>query len=416
MPLSIWASPLSSFTFQDIAEFVDGRFPEDEQLEYKAAKHNEQSNKLEYTADLLETIVAFANTGGGVILLGVSDDTHGRPESILGIDRGGKRNSDPEGSIRNACAAGIEPHVAIDTRLVEDDSGGNELPRRVLIIRVRAGRLPPYSQRGRGIMIRHGDHDRVATVREIEALFSRRQDAENVPAPPWRRIQGQVFTTGSFAVEAYQTPHLMAGLTPSFPIEAVPIDERTDEAFTEICRAWFRNAQCLVRLPDGMTYDPALLKTYNPDLVVRTNYGAAFSDGTIGVRMKLTDAEALGDPTSRPLHLNALGIADLLFRTLRDAREWPSRVCRYDGVLYCRLSLTNLTEAHFGNEPAIPSPQALWNYEAEWARSEDLEALIHGGMASLARQLQMPSYSTIRNSIQVTLNGLKETRSFTVPS
>ncbi len=119
------------------------------QLEYK-----ERLGK-EHNREFAETIAAFANSYGGVILLGVADDA-----TVVGFDP--LKMKDTVASIVRANVSEyIEPsitQVSVDGKPVQ-------------VIQVPKGERPPYEANGR-VMVRAGATDRVATPEEIRGMVT----------------------------------------------------------------------------------------------------------------------------------------------------------------------------------------------------------------------------------------------------
>ncbi len=69
-----WQQAMSGLDFATVAEFVAEAIPEDEHVEYKGPTYNSQSRRLEITSEALETVVAFANSGGGMLFYGIEED------------------------------------------------------------------------------------------------------------------------------------------------------------------------------------------------------------------------------------------------------------------------------------------------------------------------------------------------------
>lgn len=63
--MSLWHKPASEITFADIDAFCQSMQPEGARLDYKG---------IAFPKDLAKTIAAFANTMGGLIILGVDAD------------------------------------------------------------------------------------------------------------------------------------------------------------------------------------------------------------------------------------------------------------------------------------------------------------------------------------------------------
>ncbi len=94
--------------------------------------------KREYTDDIVKTVIAFANTNGGELLIGVDDNG-----SITGVD-----NTDTTMlKVTNAVRDSIRPDVTLftlcETRTIKGKS--------IIAINVQKGTAPPYYLAGKGI-------------------------------------------------------------------------------------------------------------------------------------------------------------------------------------------------------------------------------------------------------------------------
>lgn len=110
--------------------------------------------KERYSSRLLETIVAFANTRGGQILVGVDDKRH-QIVSLVQPDREVEK-------VLNACRQAIDPPIEPAVRIVQLAEG------RVVWLQVeRTGRM---QSKGGTVYVRHGRQTRRATAAEIRRL------------------------------------------------------------------------------------------------------------------------------------------------------------------------------------------------------------------------------------------------------
>lgn len=94
--------------------------------------------KREYTPDVIKTIIAFANTGGGTIYLGVTDDG-----SVLGIE-------DVDGTmlkVGNAIRDSVKPDVTLFVDYRQERMDGKH----ILAVSVQKGTSSPYYLAGKGI-------------------------------------------------------------------------------------------------------------------------------------------------------------------------------------------------------------------------------------------------------------------------
>lgn len=147
---------------------------ESERVEFKSTvRWNLHSHKPGKEMELawLKTVVAFLNTGGGVILIGVSDD--GR---IVGLDRDGFPNDDKclrhiDNLIDQHVGSGQRPWVTV--RLVTVGE------RKVLMIRCRPSTKPAFLLSGKeeAFYVRSGPASRKLQPSEILAYLEARRKA-----------------------------------------------------------------------------------------------------------------------------------------------------------------------------------------------------------------------------------------------
>lgn len=131
---------------------------EDENVEFKREPGN----------DFLESFVSFANAKGGMILLGVDNDSN-----IVGYDEVLDRLRD---KITNKILSNVQPAtIKFSLQRVEFDSTSLEGKKlAVIAITVYEGNNKPYYLRGKGILIRHGGTDSWITPSELDEIYSKR--------------------------------------------------------------------------------------------------------------------------------------------------------------------------------------------------------------------------------------------------
>ncbi|RDB59708.1 AAA family ATPase [Gordonibacter sp. 28C] len=123
--------------------------------------------KREYSKTVLKTVVAFANTDGGVIYLGIDDSG-----TICGL-------SDPDAvllSATNAIRSSIKPDAAMVVQCKRQKMHGKQVVR----IRVERGAKRPYylsnkGMRPEGVYVRQGSASFMATEAEIASLLKETQ-------------------------------------------------------------------------------------------------------------------------------------------------------------------------------------------------------------------------------------------------
>jgi hypothetical protein len=110
-------------------------------------------------SDILETIVAFSNSVGGWVFIGIDDNAVVRDVNEKGIsDR-----------IMNALVDSCEP--PIDPEIFSIRVEGKE----VVVIEVKAGVDKPYNYKNRGVYVRRNGTTRIASRFELDGLKPRSQ-------------------------------------------------------------------------------------------------------------------------------------------------------------------------------------------------------------------------------------------------
>jgi len=105
--------------------------------------------------DFMKTVVAFANTNGGTIFLGVGTDAR-----LIGFDEDVKDKITD--LIANYCDPPIE--LQIDSKVPVKD-------KKITLVRVPEGTNKPYLLRNRGIIVRKGSTDRQITRIELDDIY-----------------------------------------------------------------------------------------------------------------------------------------------------------------------------------------------------------------------------------------------------
>lgn len=131
---------------------------ETDEVEFKA-RLGEKDNKM--SDEFLESLASFANTKGGVILLGVDDNCN-----VIGTDEDVGKLTD---RITHRMPTAIEPaDIKFQVESVEIDE------QRVVLIRVFEGEHKPYIMKGKGILVRSNSSDRAVTRAELDIIYQDR--------------------------------------------------------------------------------------------------------------------------------------------------------------------------------------------------------------------------------------------------
>ena len=179
----LFSLPFEEIKLSDVQELLaGGGYPESDQVEYKQYLpgrdgpdnwHKDQSKGIgDYARDkILSEIVAFANSHGGHLIIGIqeSDD---KPKRAIGITPA-PACADLADRLRQAAFANIEPRLAfLQVKSVPTDEQGNG----VLVVRVAQSRASPHRlsstrpDTARQCYVRRGDSTETLTMREIQDL------------------------------------------------------------------------------------------------------------------------------------------------------------------------------------------------------------------------------------------------------
>ena len=195
---------LSRLTFDDIKSFCDQGFSEGLRIEYK--------EDFPRNVKLAETICAFANTQGGIILIGVqAENRTNKPTAIPGIEL----REGLEEKVINICLSHISPTIAPEVRVCDFKSEPEKdvSDRAILFIRVRSSYVAPhYLLKDNRISVRVHNRNSLADLQTIESLIGRRE----------KTISEGVTSSVSYDIkeinvenEAYET----VAVAPQFPSE-----------------------------------------------------------------------------------------------------------------------------------------------------------------------------------------------------
>ena len=127
---------------------------ENQHIEFKKELNNRDKEEF------IESVVAFANGEGGAILVGVDDKSN-----IVGFNPD-KFEEQIINSIRSRCDPFIEPEI----KLVKIDD------KPINIVRISKGTNKPYTLRDRGVYVRSGSTDRIASRIELDEFYKEKNN------------------------------------------------------------------------------------------------------------------------------------------------------------------------------------------------------------------------------------------------
>jgi predicted HTH transcriptional regulator len=144
--------------FCRISEIIDNRPQEGFLLDFKQ----------EWSEKTLRTVASFANTFGGLLFVGISEE-NAKPKEIIGI----QSNCEIKTQIASSIASNISPTPPYD---IAECSSPGEPAKRLCIVRVRkSAQLHLLTKKNeQPVYVRNADESRPAQAAELRALIEQR--------------------------------------------------------------------------------------------------------------------------------------------------------------------------------------------------------------------------------------------------
>jgi len=127
-------------------------------------KNLEFKSKIKEPERFVRAVVAFANTKGGRIILGV-DENNGKYVSVTEPDKSKE-------SIMNFIAQYCDPKIDVNFQYSQE--------LKILVVEVPEGNEKPYHLKDEGVFVRHGATNRHASRSESDNLLKRENLDSNV--------------------------------------------------------------------------------------------------------------------------------------------------------------------------------------------------------------------------------------------
>jgi len=180
----LYTKPIEQIEWSDIEQFCQQKTKEGAYLDYKR----------EFPAQLEKTIAAMANTLGGVIIIGVAEDSKSTPVlPLVGIpfERG------LEERITGIILSNMVPPVFPEMQVVRDESG----EKAVIVVRIPQSNQTPHAiARNTKVYLRTGNvnnPEELATIDEMEWLRDKRSKSEDLRQKLYSRACDRFLTLGT---------------------------------------------------------------------------------------------------------------------------------------------------------------------------------------------------------------------------
>jgi hypothetical protein len=163
----IYTKPIADINWEDVENFCEQKIPENAYLDYKE----------NFPQNLYKSIAAFANTLGGLILIGVEEDNENKPVlPVKGInfDRGLSER------IMNIILSNITPPVFPEIQIVTNYKGNSA----IVIIRIPQSNQTPHAiNNNTQVYIRTGNKNNPEKYANLDRIFwlnNQREKATNL--------------------------------------------------------------------------------------------------------------------------------------------------------------------------------------------------------------------------------------------
>jgi hypothetical protein len=220
--MSLFTKRISEVQFDDVNNFFNLKLREDLRLDYKA----------DFPSDPAQLIIAFANTAGGIILIGIkANKTTNIPEAILGVPL----TAGLEEKVTDIAMSRIRPPIAPEVKVCSYKSQADipQADRAIVVIRVSQSEMSPHSDvHNNAIWIRNHNKCEQASLDTIEQLLERRDKRTQMR----ERMEQEV---NEVATKALHELPLRDGrlryyeirFSPAFPLR-ITFDKSTDDFLT----------------------------------------------------------------------------------------------------------------------------------------------------------------------------------------
>jgi hypothetical protein len=367
--MSLLTAPINDITWDDVEGFCQQKTPEGAVLDYKE----------DFPNNLEKTLAAMANTLGGIILIGVEEDTENRPVvPVKGIEF--KRGLSER--VVNIILGNITPPFIPEVTVASDVNQ----KRALIIIRIAQSHQTPHAISGNTqVYLRTGNRNKpeeLASVDHVEWLMDGRKKAEQFKDRLYKQAEARLMT---------------------LRLENVTKTKTTEELKAALPASWLLLSLCPLYPKERLVDPPAMYQVYR-DSEVNLYRGQSVFPPENGSYRIVQDGfiRQSDDENTFYLELNSFGL--YLYKQ-SIAREYPDQVYK---VIWSSEICRHLDEF-------IDSSIKYYRLLGYWGTLE-FRAALEAVKGCVLREINRNSYSPaltspdneIRFSTIVTAGALKE--------
>lgn len=386
----MFTKPLSQAEYSDV-EFFCNTFGEGVRVEYKS----------EMIKEIPKIISAFANTLGGIIVIGVeTDKVQNRVIAVNGIDN----KSGIEESIISSSLQGIYPSVIPEIKIIDIPEKKNKI---LVVIKVHESKDAPHAiQNSTRVYIRTGSVSQpyeFAEIDRIEYMLKRREKSTELKRDLIQDARLRIDTLLR-VINGPREPYFYVAISPVFPYNPLI---SLDELYAFCSRVPYNSTEYLgvdnpQRIVDG------ICKFYGKsgDFSYReiNHYGLVFACETLDKRPSRWKGG--NDKADEKLYIVFAQFIFIIGRALKLAKLFYDK-CTYLGNLEVGVSVKNVSgECLLYNEEGFPQFDKFQSvdsnsYSSEIITVEDIDSRLLDIVTSLTRNILWVFDCSITDSQQM---------------
>jgi len=374
---TLFTKPLSQIEYSDVEAFC-GTFGEGVRVEYKR----------EMIKEIPKIISAFANTLGGIIVIGAeTDKVQNKVISIDGVDKKGGIKE----SIVSSSLNGIYPAAIPDVEVIEIPGKKDKV---LVVVKVYESAQAPHAiQNSTRVYVRTGEISQpydLAEIDRIEYLLKRREKPAELREQLIKNACDRNSRFLGSVVLRPEVPKFSIAITPVFPYQPlISLDE-----LYPLCNSIPYGSRNYLHLKDPQRISEGICKFHGnvADFSYReiNHYGLIYTCDAINkVKPKW---QTVGEKQDERLYVNFAHFVIILGRALKSAELFYNK-CAYLGNIEIRLIVENIANEYLmyneGNFSQFDGFKAVDNraFSSETIVAENINSKLTDAITSLIRRV-----------------------------
>lgn len=373
--MNIFISPLDKIAFDDIVAFCQQGISEGINIDYK-------EDFPSPNAKLAQTVSAFANTYGGLILIGVKDKDSKPFPPFNGI----KHEDKLEERVWNIILDNIYPPVFPEIKVCQSDAD-----KAFVLIRVPESNETPHAIYNKtGFYIRTGNRNKLedlATLEQIEWLLNRRKKSEELREKLYERAEERYNNLCERKNVRIGFGEFTLSFVPLYPHKPIFGTEETENAFEQLSGytenrgfTWLHRYYLKTQpVQDGTS---SFYRDSQSGLIAHTEinkFGLIFYKEDVGWTYKKEE----GQKADNRIYIDRIfGILDVFFEAVAGIYEKAG----HWGPIDIRFSLSRLSGINI--VPLIPKNTLIFREVEGFIKTNEAERRLSWHLVSTTSELR----------------------------